>query len=114
MTGNVVFVGFAIAGAPGLSAWVCLTALAGFGLGSRALDDDRRRWLTTAATTETAGKRTPPWRRIASVSAMLAGALVGAALVLHTSATWAIALAAGALALIALAISRAGDLARPI
>jgi len=180
MTGNVVFIGFAVAGAPGLSAWVCLTALAGFALGSiaggrlaRAFGPERRRWLMLAMTGETAlvgivlllsragglhasgglgrylaalilaaamgvqnataralavpdltttvltltltglsadstfgsGKRIPPWRRIASVSAMLAGALVGAALVLHVSATAAIGLATGALAVIALATS---------
>jgi uncharacterized membrane protein YoaK (UPF0700 family) len=51
------------------------------------------------------GKRTAPWRRIASVSAMLAGALVGAALVLHVSATAAIGLATGTLALAALVTS---------
>ena len=178
MTGNVVFVGFAVAGAPGLSAWVCLTALAGFAAGSlaggrqaRVFGPDRRRWLVLAITGETAlvgalppsaggglhasggpgrylaalgcgdgdsqnataralavpdmtttgltltltglsadstlgsGRRIPPWRRVASVSAMFAGALVGAALVLHVSATAAIGCAVGALAVVALAAS---------
>jgi uncharacterized membrane protein YoaK (UPF0700 family) len=184
MTGNVVFIGFAAAGAPGLSAWVCLTALAGFAAGSlaggrlaRMFGTERRRWLMLAVTGETglvgivlllsaagglhasggvgrflaavilaaamgiqnataralvvpdltttvltltltglsadstlgSGKRTPPWRRIASVAAMLAGALVGAALVLHVSATAAIGLAAAALAVIALATSLLSD-----
>jgi uncharacterized membrane protein YoaK (UPF0700 family) len=35
MTGNVVFIGFAIAGAPGLSAWSSLIALAAFLFGAR-------------------------------------------------------------------------------
>ena len=180
MTGNVVFVGFAASGAAGLSAWVCLTALAGFAVGSlaggrlaRAFGEERRRWLMLATTGEAAlvaivlllsaagglhasggggryaaalilasamgiqnataralavpdltttvltltltglsadsalgsGKRTAPWRRIASVSAMLAGALVGAALVLHVSATAAIGLAAAMLAFAALVTS---------
>jgi uncharacterized membrane protein YoaK (UPF0700 family) len=180
MTGNVVFIGFAVAGAPGLSAWVCLTALAGFAAGSlaggrlaRVFGKERRRWLMLATTGETAlvasvlvlsaagglhasggggrygaaltlaaamgiqnatarslavpdmtttvltltltglsadpalgsGKRTAPWRRIASVSAMPAGALAGAALVLHVSATAAIGLATGTLALAALVTS---------
>jgi uncharacterized membrane protein YoaK (UPF0700 family) len=60
MTGNVVFVGFAAAGAAGLSAWVCLTALASFVLGSllggrlaRSLEADRRRWLVGVLIAET-------------------------------------------------------------
>ncbi len=190
MTGNVVFIGFAAAGAPGLSAWVCLTALAGFAAGSlaggrlaRLFGPERRRWLMLATAGETtlvgavfllsasgglhasggvgrylaalilaaamgiqnataralavpdltttvltltltglsadstlgSGKGTPPWRRVASVSAMLAGALVGAALVLHVSVTAALGLAAGALVTIALAtvLLSSGRLADP-
>ncbi len=55
MTGNVAFVGFAAAGAAGLSAWVCLTALGGFLVGSliggrlaRILEAVRHRWLAVA------------------------------------------------------------------
>jgi len=48
------------------------------------------------------GRRTPPWRRIASVVAMLAGAAVGALLVLDASVAAALGLAAGALALVSL------------
>ena len=54
------------------------------------------------------GKRTPPWRRIASVVAMLAGAAVGAVLVLDVSVWAALGLAAGSLALVALAPSAIG------
>ena len=60
MTGNVVFIGFAVAGAPGLSAWACPTALAGFAVGSfvggrqaRVFGPERHRWLTLAITGET-------------------------------------------------------------
>jgi uncharacterized membrane protein YoaK (UPF0700 family) len=61
MTGNVVFWGFAAAGAPGFSIARCATALAGFlagaALGGRigvALSDSpRRRWLLTVAVVET-------------------------------------------------------------
>ncbi|HST24589.1 MAG TPA: YoaK family protein [Gaiellaceae bacterium] len=180
MTGNVVFVGFAIAGAAGLSAWVCLTAVGGFSVGSlaggrlaRALEQDRRRWLAVAVGAETllvaaalllsaagglhasggvgryaavlllavamgiqnataralavpdltttvltltltgltadsalgTGKRTPPWRRIASVTAMLTGAIAGGALVLHASVTAALGLAAAILAIVGVFVS---------
>jgi uncharacterized membrane protein YoaK (UPF0700 family) len=54
-TGNVVFLGFAAAGAQQLSVLASLVALAGFLLGALAggrigeqLSADRRRWLTTA------------------------------------------------------------------
>src|SRR5579884_4019903 len=56
MTGNVVFVGFAIAGAPGFSLAASLSALAGFlvgaGLGGRLgtrFDTDRGRLLLAGA-----------------------------------------------------------------
>ncbi|MFJ1935385.1 YoaK family protein [Kitasatospora sp. NPDC088160] len=55
MTGNVVFLGFALAGAAGLSATASLSALAAFVLGAlvgghlaRRLPDHRGRLLTTA------------------------------------------------------------------
>ena len=54
------------------------------------------------------GKQTPPWRRIASVVAMLGGAALGAVLVLDASVSAALGLAAGALGLVALAPSAIG------
>jgi uncharacterized membrane protein YoaK (UPF0700 family) len=183
MTGNVVFLGFSLAGASGFSAWLFVVALAGFSAGSivggrlaRKREADRRIWLTLAFAGEAvlvtvalvisasggthsiggsgryaavallaagmgiqnataralavrdltttvltltltglsadsrlgSGKRTPPWRRIASVVAMFAGAAVGAVLVLHTSVAAALGLAAGALGLLALAPSAIG------
>src|SRR4051794_2555272 len=57
MTGNVVFLGFALAGAPGLSASASLAALGGFLLGALAggriaarYDEHRDRHVRTAAT----------------------------------------------------------------
>jgi uncharacterized membrane protein YoaK (UPF0700 family) len=60
MTGNVVFLGFALAGAPGLSVPRCSTALGGFfvgallggGLGARMSAGSRHRWATTAFAAE--------------------------------------------------------------
>lgn len=60
MTGNVVFLGFAVAGAPGLSIPRSLTSLAAFlvgaGLGGRLgasmAGGGRRRWLLTVAAAE--------------------------------------------------------------
>lgn len=56
MTGNIVFLGFALAGAKGFSIASFVVALGAFlvgaALGGRlgvALDADRRRWLTTAS-----------------------------------------------------------------
>src|SRR5580700_5687454 len=56
MTGNVVFLGFALAGARGLSATASLTAIAAFLVGSLAggrlgarLEQDRSRLLRTVA-----------------------------------------------------------------
>jgi len=61
MTGNVVFLGFGIAGAGGLSVWASLTALGSFLLGSVAggrigarWSSDRGRHLTAATSTELA------------------------------------------------------------
>jgi uncharacterized membrane protein YoaK (UPF0700 family) len=60
MTGNVVFVGFGLAGAAGISVARSLAALAAFLLGSaaggamaRALERHRRRWLIVAFGAET-------------------------------------------------------------
>jgi uncharacterized membrane protein YoaK (UPF0700 family) len=59
MTGNVVFLGFALAGAPGFSWQYCLTALFAFLVGAAsggrlflAHGHRRRRWLTIATTIE--------------------------------------------------------------
>ncbi|MFD5464681.1 YoaK family protein [Kitasatospora sp. NPDC127059] len=158
MTGNVVFLGFALAGAPGLSATASLAALAAFLLGAlvgghlaRHLPGHRGRLLTVAVAaqavllagstvlaaaaghgseparytligllalamggqnavvrslkvpdltttvltmtiTALAADRTGP-RRVASAGWMFAGALLGAALVLHATVTVALALA---------------------
>jgi uncharacterized membrane protein YoaK (UPF0700 family) len=61
MTGNVVFLGFGVAGAAGISVVRSLIALAAFLLGSaaggataRVLDRHRRRWLVLAFGAETA------------------------------------------------------------
>jgi uncharacterized membrane protein YoaK (UPF0700 family) len=61
MTGNVVFLGFALVGAPGLSIASSLVALGAFLLGAGgggrlavALHEQRRRWLLVAAAIETA------------------------------------------------------------
>src|SRR5437588_12618597 len=60
MTGNVVFLSFALAGAPGLSVPRCSTALVGFfigallggGLAVRMSSAPRHRWATAAFTAE--------------------------------------------------------------
>jgi uncharacterized membrane protein YoaK (UPF0700 family) len=60
MTGNVVFLGFAIGGAPGFSVPRCLAALVGFlvgaalggRLGMRMENAPRRRWLSIVALVE--------------------------------------------------------------
>jgi uncharacterized membrane protein YoaK (UPF0700 family) len=56
MTGNIVFLGFALAGAPGFRWQVYVTALLAFALGAlvagrlgRSLSRRRRRWLLTVA-----------------------------------------------------------------
>ena len=60
MTGNVVFLGFGIAGAGGISVWASLTALGSFLTGGvvggriGARSSDRGRHLT-------ASRSTPPW-----------------------------------------------------
>ena len=60
MTGNIVFLGFGIAGAGGISVWASLTALAAFlgggVVGGRAVSvpaDDRDRYLRTAVGIQT-------------------------------------------------------------
>src|SRR5437016_4054635 len=59
MTGNIVFLGFALAGVPGFSALRSVAALAAFLVGaviggrlSARLDGSRRRWLLTVAAVE--------------------------------------------------------------
>ena len=62
MTGNVVFLGFAVAGAPGLSIRRSLTSLIAFLVGAimggrlavAMVDTSRRRWLVTVAVAEAA------------------------------------------------------------
>jgi uncharacterized membrane protein YoaK (UPF0700 family) len=61
MTGNVVFLGFGIAGATGISVWASLTALGSFLVGgviggrvAAASEDDRRRHFRRALGVETA------------------------------------------------------------
>jgi uncharacterized membrane protein YoaK (UPF0700 family) len=175
MTGNVVFIGFAFAGAPGFSLAASLAALAGFVVGAQAggrligrFDTDRTRLLAVscgvelvfvaAALTVTAAASSAlsaggrdavaailavgtgiqnavarrlavpdmtttvltmtltglaadtRWdhdsalpRRLLAVSAMLAGAVVGAELVLNTSAAAALGLAAAILAIVTVA-----------
>lgn len=61
MTGNVVFLGFGLAGGPGISLSAALVSLAGFLLGAvaggramRALGESKPRWLSTILAAETA------------------------------------------------------------
>jgi uncharacterized membrane protein YoaK (UPF0700 family) len=61
MTGNIVFLGFALVGAKGFSIASFLVALGGFLVGAtaggrlgKALHEHRRRWLTTASVIQTA------------------------------------------------------------
>ena len=176
MTGNVVFVGFAVAGAPGFSVAPSLLALAGFAAGSlaggraaAAIPAHRGRLVTVAVAAQAAlfaaavvvsalggaeawlqdvlvvilgiamgmqnaavrslgvsdltttvltltttaifadaswlggpGGRTG--RRVLSVAVMLAGALAGAAVLLHGSRTAALALALGCLTVVAVVL----------
>jgi len=61
MTGNVVFLGFALAGAPGYAPWVYVVALSAFLVGAilggrlgKRFDARRSRWLLRVALVETA------------------------------------------------------------
>ena len=61
MTGNVVFLGFALASAPGYAPWVYVAALAAFLVGAaiggrlgRRFDARQSRWLLSVALIETA------------------------------------------------------------
>ena len=79
MTGNVVFLGFGLAGAGGISVWASLTALASFlgggvvgGRLASALGDDRERHLRVAIGIQTALVAT------ALILAAVAGADLGA------------------------------------
>ena len=61
MTGNVVFLGFALAGTPGYSPWVYVVALSAFIVGAilggrlgKRFEARRIRWLLTVALVETA------------------------------------------------------------
>ncbi|MDT4915329.1 MAG: hypothetical protein QOH89_29 [Pseudonocardiales bacterium] len=183
MTGNVVFLGFALAGAAGFSIASFLVAIASFLVGAllggrlgATLGDNRRRWLVVAAVTQTAlatiaaimtaagvlntagnerlgviallgvgmgvqnatvrrlavpdmtttvltmtltglaadstpagGGNPRPRRRLASVAAMLAGGVAGAALMLHSSAAVSIGVFAAILAVAAAALALTPD-----
>jgi uncharacterized membrane protein YoaK (UPF0700 family) len=174
MTGNIVFLGFALAGAKGFTISSFLVAIGSFLVGAtiggrlgKALDDHRRRWLTMASAVQTglavtaavavaAGVLGPTgtarlWviallgagtgvqnatvrrlaipdlttsvltltitglaadstlgggdhprrnRRLESVAAMLVGALVGGALMVHVGFTQTLGVLAGVLALV--------------
>jgi len=96
MTGNVVFVGFAAAGAPGFSLSASLWALAGFVAGAylgghliRRISDHRGRLF----------------QRIAAVLAMLIGAILGALLVIHVGRTSGLAVAVALVAVTAISAS---------
>ena len=103
MTGNVVFLAFAIAGAPGLSIPRSVVSLgaflagavAGGRLAARLGTGPQHRWIATAFGVEAvlllsaalAGGASPrAWRRGASVLSMFLGAAVGALLVRHSLA----------------------------
>src|SRR5919201_855835 len=106
MTGNVVFVGFALAGASGFSLAASLSALGGFlvgaAIGGRAVRGLQVFDLTTTVLTMTLtgiaadtrqGDRFAVIRRLAAVGTMLGGAVVGAVLVLEVSKVAALGLA---------------------
>ncbi len=130
MTGNVVFTGFALVGAPGFALSASLAALAGFlagallgGMATSRLGHDRALLLRAGAAAElvlvaaalvltmtltgiAADLRASDHglgglgRRVLAVLAMLAGGAVGALLVLHASTAAALGLAAGTLAVV--------------
>ena len=103
MTGNVVFLGFALAGAGGLSVASSLLALA-MGVQNAAAQKLAVPELTTTVLTKTlvgiaaegslvGGRGANVGRRTVSVIAMLLGALAGGALALHVSIAAALAVA---------------------
>jgi uncharacterized membrane protein YoaK (UPF0700 family) len=127
MTGNVVFVGFALVGAPGFSLAASLFALAGFLVGAfgggaviSRLKLNRIRLLRDAVGVEvaavavglvvadvrTAG-RVVVVRRLLAVVAMLAGAVCGALLVRHADPAAALGLAFGLLLITLVGTARA-------
>jgi uncharacterized membrane protein YoaK (UPF0700 family) len=183
MTGNIVFLGLALAGAKGFTISSFLVALGSFLVGAtvggrlgKVLDEHRRRWLTTASLIQTglaaaaafavlAGVLGPTgtarlWviallgagtgvqnatirrlaipdlttsvltmtitglgadstlgggdhprrvRRLGSIAAMLAGALVGGALMVHVGFTPTLGVLAGVLALVTLGFAAVPD-----
>jgi uncharacterized protein (DUF302 family)/uncharacterized membrane protein YoaK (UPF0700 family) len=109
MTGNVVFLGFALAGASGFSIAASLTALGAFSLGallggrlSTELSAHRGRLLAVRLAGRAASKI---GRRLLSALAMFLGGLTGALLVLHASSALAIAVAS--IVLVVVAVSAA-------
>src|SRR4051812_36187115 len=110
MTGNVVFSGFALVGAPGFSLSASLAALAGFLVGALGggwltgrLGRDRGLLLRAGAAAElvlVAGA-------LALTAAMFGGAVAGALLVLHAGTAPALGLAAGLLAVVTAGVTLA-------
>ena len=127
MTGNVVFLAFALVGAPGFSILASLVALGSFGgglLGSR-LGQHREHLLSVTAARKLAvpdlttpvltltivgiaadscligGSGSRAGRHLIAVAAMFGGALVGSRLVFHVSTTLPLACALLVMAFIA-------------
>lgn len=122
MTGNVVVLGFAAAGAPGFSVSANLTSLAVFLVGAVcggriSLRVSRRSRMLAAAVADMTttvltmtltglaadstlggGNNPHAGRRVGAVLAMLIGAVVGASLFLHRGAALPLAISAGAAA----------------
>lgn len=103
MTGNVVFAGFAIVGAPGFSLSASLFALAGFlagaTLGGAIISRAGRDLGSLLRAGETQARaKSDLFRRLLAIAPMLAGALAGAALTLYVSPVSALALALSLLA----------------
>ncbi|MGH3219233.1 MAG: DUF1275 family protein [Streptosporangiaceae bacterium] len=104
MTGNVVFLAFALAGVGGFSVLASLVAIGCFAAGAfaagrvgRSLGGRRELLL---AVTAAAGARVA--RRLTSVGAMLVGALVGAVFVLHVRIVYPLVIALAILVAVAL------------
>src|SRR5207245_2089844 len=98
MTGNVAFLGFALARVPGFSLVRSLAALAAFLAGAVI---GGRLAIRLGADSSLAGGANPRFaRRVGSVAAMLAGAVAGGLLVLSVGVAWPLALS-GAITLLA-------------
>lgn len=119
MTGNVVFLGFAPAGAPGLSVTASLVVLLGLAMGLQnavvrrlSVPDLTTTVLTLtltglAADSSQAGGAAPrPGRRILAVLAMFLGALAGGLLLRHTELSHVLGVELGLLVVISTAAYR--------